>query len=221
MRFYRITHYLPFVVYHKRHPRRKEDHKETHAPRRRRRRLSRTERGRESDVVFFCVCEPSPPRVEREKDRTDDDDDDADAGTQLENVVRARRGFRGVDVDVGVFRNRAADVSDVRTSSSRALRHLRRVTRCRDEQNVCTQNDERSVCVLPKYREERECLENVKNFTSRIRRDYRAEKPARVDCFSDFLSKRRGSGVSERVVTDAVRRRGRFGLAAVRGRRDA
>jgi hypothetical protein len=42
--------------------------------------------------------------VEREKDRTDDDDDDDDDdGTQLENVVRARRGFRGVDVDVGVF----------------------------------------------------------------------------------------------------------------------
>tara|TARA_B100000530_G_scaffold295125_1_gene213358 strand:- start:68 stop:187 length:120 start_codon:yes stop_codon:yes gene_type:complete len=39
--------------------------------------------------------------VEHEKDRTDDDDDDA--GTQLENVVRTRRGFRGVDVDVGVF----------------------------------------------------------------------------------------------------------------------
>ena len=60
--------------------------------------------GREIDDVFFCVfCEPSP-RVEHEKDRTDDDnDDDDDAGTQLENVVRARQGFRGVDVDVGVF----------------------------------------------------------------------------------------------------------------------
>ena len=80
-----------------------EEGRKAHAPRRRRRRLSRTERGRESDDVFFCVyCEPSP-RVEHEKDRTDDDDDDDDAGTQLENVVRARRGFRGVDVDVGVF----------------------------------------------------------------------------------------------------------------------
>ena len=79
-----------------------EEGRKAHAPRRRRRRLSRTERGREIDDVFFCVyCEPSP-RVEHEKDRTDDDDDD-DAGTQLENVVRARRGFRGVDVDVGVF----------------------------------------------------------------------------------------------------------------------
>ncbi len=78
-----------------------EEGRKAHAPRRRRRRLSRTERGREIDDVFFCVyCEPSP-RVEHEKDRTDDDDDDA--GTQLENVVRARRGFRGVDVDVGVF----------------------------------------------------------------------------------------------------------------------
>ena len=80
-----------------------EEGRKAHAPRRRRRRLSRTERGREIDDVFFCVyCEPSP-RVEHEKDRTDDDDDDDDAGTQLENVVRARRGFRGVDVDVGVF----------------------------------------------------------------------------------------------------------------------
>ena len=51
-------------------------------------------------------------------------------------------------------------------------------------------------------------FENVKNFTSRIRRDYRAEKPARVDCFSDFLSKRRGSGVSERVVTDGAYKHG-------------
>ena len=69
-------------------------------------------------------------------------------------------------------------------------RSLSRLVMCSgrgDADSFQSQNVERRFSFLPKYGEKRIRAENVTHVTSRVRCDYRIEKPAHVDNIGNFF----------------------------------